>query len=521
MNVAALMADRGELGEQPAIITRGGRARTWLDVLRRRRDPAISFADLADAAARRAGVLRGFGVGEGSAVLLLVPVSVELYVSLIAVLHAGATAMFLDPSAGRGHVRDCCDVRTPDVVIGAGKALPLRWLGGPLREAVPTWLHLGGLAWPGVTPMPDGQPVPVADRDDDDPAVLTFTSGSTGKPKAAVRSHGVLRAQGEAVAAEFDLRAGEADLTTLPMFVLANLAAGVASVLPDVDLGRPGVADGATLARAVTRHGCTTTAGSPALLKRLAAHGASLPTLRGVFTGGAPVMPSLLDAVAAVPPGADVTAVYGSTEAEPIAAAPRSMLTDADRQTTRTGGGLLAGVPADVAEVRVIRDRTGTDLPSLLSEELDALTLPPNEPGEIVVSGPHVLPGYLNGVGDAATKIHVGGHVWHRTGDAGRFDDVGRLWLLGRCVARVGDVYPLQVEAALDGVVDRAALVEREGQRLLLVEPSAAVDAARAAIGDRVDEVRGIPAIPLDKRNNAKVDYPALRAMLDRETSLH
>ena len=52
------------------------------------------------------------------------------------------------------------------------------------------------------------------------------------------------------------------------------------------------------------------------------------------------------------------------------------------------------------------------------------------EPGEIVVAGGHVLPGYLNGEGDVETKFEVDGARWHRTGDLGYLDGAGRLWLL-------------------------------------------------------------------------------------------
>jgi len=69
-----------------------------------------------------------------------------------------------------------------------------------------------------------------------------------------------------------------------------------------------------------------------------------------------------------------------------------------------------------------------------------------------VVSGAHVLPGYLHGQGHQDTNARVGGNVWHRTGDAGHLDGGGRQWLLGRCAGRVTDagseLYPLAVEAA-------------------------------------------------------------------------
>src|SRR6185369_11013626 len=96
--------------------------------------------------------------------------------------------------------------------------------------------------------------------------------------------------------------------------------------------------------------------------------------------------------------------------------------------------------------------------------------------GEIVVAGGHVLRGYLHGHGDEETKIRVGDAIWHRTGDAGYLDDRGRLWLLGRCSARIvdarGTLWPFAVECAARAVegVERAALAEVDGGRVLALQ---------------------------------------------------
>ena len=88
-------------------------------------------------------------------------------------------------------------------------------------------------------------------------------------------------------------------------------------------------------------------------------------------------------------------------------------------------------------EVRILPDKWGEPIGSFTHAELEAQSLPAGETGEIVVSGPHVLGGYLHGRGDSETKFRVNGTVWHRTGDAGYFDDTGRLWLMGRCAVNI------------------------------------------------------------------------------------
>jgi acyl-CoA synthetase (AMP-forming)/AMP-acid ligase II len=148
--------------------------------------------------------------------------------------------------------------------------------------------------------------------------------------------------------------------------------------------------------------------------------------------------------------------------------------------------------------------------------------------GEIVVAGAHVLAGYWRGVGDAETKLRVGGVVWHRTGDLGVLDDRGRLWLLGRAAAAITDArgvaYPFAVECALrmrwPGL--RSAFVAHEGRRVLVVEDAGAPpDAAlRATLAwTTVDDVVRVRRIPLDGRHNSKVDYPGLRRLLARRAA--
>jgi acyl-CoA synthetase (AMP-forming)/AMP-acid ligase II len=142
-----------------------------------------------------------------------------------------------------------------------------------------------------------------------------------------------------------------------------------------------------------------------------------------------------------------------------------------------------------------------------------------------VVSGEHVLAGYLNGVGDGETKFRVDGRVWHRTGDSGYLDPRGRLWLLGRTGAVIrddrGELYPFAVECAARGIrgVTRTALLGRDGCRILFVQPSGSIPLDHAALGEtlawaRIDEIRELREIPLDRRHNAKVDYGRLAELV-------
>jgi olefin beta-lactone synthetase len=498
---------------------------------RRGVDVVTTFAQLDERSRRVAGLLREAGLGAGDPVLIFHPMSAELYVVLLGVFRVGAVAMFLDPSAGREHLERCCELQAPRALIASPKAHLLRVTSDAVRR-IPRKFVIG--SWlPGAVSLRRAENVsPLGNCEPCGPesaALLTFTSGSTGQPKAAVRTHGLLLTQHRVLERHLKLVPGEVDLTTLPIFLLANLASGVTSVIPDADLLRPGFIEAGPVLDQMRRLQVTRAAGSPAFFERLlAADDASkaLEPMRKIYTGGAPVFPKLLRQLQAVAPGAEVEAVYGSTEAEPIAHIAAANLSSDDHAAMLAGDGLLAGEPISEIQIAVLRDQWGKPLGQLTEAEFAQLNEATGNAGEIVVAGEHVLKGYLRGRGDEETKFRVGDTDWHRTGDAGRFDARGLLWLLGRCGARIKDargvLYPFAVECGAQEQpgVRRAALVAEGGRRLLAIEPEGdftpeQADSLREKLAwAHVAEVRVLPSLPMDARHNAKIDYPALRKLL-------
>jgi olefin beta-lactone synthetase len=492
-----------------------------------------TFADLDRLSAQAAELLVRKKLRPGDAVLVLHPMSAELYVALVAVFRLGMVVMALDPSAGLEHIERCCALRPPRALIASSKAHLLRLVSPALRR-IPVKFAIG---WPvpGATRWallnrfrPYAEVVTVAP---DTPALLTFTSGSTGRPKGAVRTHGFLLAQHAALEHSLGLVPGDVDVATLPIVLLANLGSRVTSLVPDADLRRPGFIEAEPVVRQMLEHRATSSVASPAFFERLALHcrarGITLPSLRKLFTGGAPVFPRLLDQLQEMAPNADVVALYGSTEAEPIAHLSRREIGPDDGAAMVAGRGLLAGPPVPEVSLRILRDQWGGSVGPFTRAEFDARCCAADEPGEIVVTGGHVLKGYLNGAGDEETKFRVEGETWHRTGDAGYLDARGRLWLLGRCVGRIDDargrLYPFAAETAAycDARVKRAAVVAHGGRRLLVLEWYDAtrpgdVEAIRRAVAwAHVDEIRVWPRVPVDNRHNAKIDYPELRRRLE------
>jgi acyl-CoA synthetase (AMP-forming)/AMP-acid ligase II len=522
MNTAELFLKQARLRpDAPAIIeTRNGK------------DRVLTFRELDDLSARGAALLRWRGLRSGDTALVFQPMSIDLYVALASLFRAGIVAMFLDPSAGRAHIAQCCALRSPDAFLGSPKAHLLRIVSPEIRR-IPRHFAFGGWPIPGAVSWtkglrqidPSSEVEPCAP---DTPALLTFTSGSTGQPKAAVRTHALLHAQHSALEESIHLQAGQMDLTTLPIFALANLASGVTSLIPEGDLRRPDAIRTSPIVRQIRRHRPSRCGASPAFFERLLSTRESFPEFTELYTGGAPVFPVLLDRMRNAARKARVVAVYGSTEAEPIAHIARDEMSREDILEMVQGGGLLTGVPESCVELRILRDHWGEPVGPFTAAEFAAECAPSCATGEIVVSGAHVLPGYLNGQGDAETKFRVDGKIWHRTGDCGYLDITGRLHLLGRANAKImssarATLYPFAVECAAreQPGVRRAALAEHNGKRILLIEPEKEIApnlsvVLRVLAWAELDDIRLWCRIPMDRRHNAKVDYAELKKRLDR-----
>jgi acyl-coenzyme A synthetase/AMP-(fatty) acid ligase len=452
-------------GERPAIIDRSGRK--------------LSFADLYFRAGFLADAWSKRGIGPGDRVLIAMGVTPDLYAALAALWRLGAVAVLPEPAMGLKGVRTALAAAEVKAWIGAGalRLLPL---------LVPRLLALKRL--PLANGMLRGTELS-PDWPDDHPALMSFTSGSTGRAKAILRSHGFLAAQNRAVGPLLASEGAEVDLVAFPVFVLANLGSGVTSVLPNWPLRRPDRAEPQAIRAHIAKHGVTRLLLPPVLAETLA--DAPLPvSVTTIFTGGGPVFPDVVERLSAQNPALRVMAVYGSTEAEPIAELEVSALSAADRARIDGGEGLLAGPPVSAVRVRIVED-------------------------EILVAGDHVVETYVDPADNAATKTRdESGTVWHRTGDGGRFDEAGRLWLLGRTQGRIAGLWPFAIEVAARSWpgVRRAALCPLEGKACLAIEGDTAHLAhwkvATAALG--VGKVVALRSIPLDRRHRSKVDYARL-----------
>jgi len=486
---------------------------------------SVTFAELSDeAASYRAGfVAEGFVPGDR--VILMFPVSLQLYSLVLGLLSGGMVVVLIDAGMGRKKITQAIADSGAVAIVSVNALLRYRWLLPSLWKLRMYSLDSSGFCMKraGRLRRETRSASPLADRSPVDHALITFTSGSTGRPKGADRTHGLLTAQHEALSQHFPHAADEIDMPCFPVVTLHNLCCGITTVLPPVDFGA--VADvepGALWSWAETQQ-VTRMSGAPAymepLIAALEAGQAAPQTLRTLGVGGGRVPTGLCRRSLAVLPGRACKVLYGSTEAEPISSASFEEVVAAE------GEGVLVGHVAQQAEVAIVQ------LPDELVI-LDDRGLGPylTEHGELLVRGPHVNRNYVdNEEADRANKLATqGGSVWHRTGDVGWRDAQGRLWLTGRVTDLVTVdgrvVHPFPVEQAAEQVVGlrRAALIDTGGPHFV-VEPQHAANksALEAAVRHFLAQrdlaelpIVLVEQIPMDRRHHSKIDRPALRATL-------
>lgn len=340
----------------------------------------LTHAGLHAAVESAAASLRAKGLPPGERVVLALPGSPEWAVAFFAILRAGLVAVPVVSDTPAPALEAIVARSRAAAVVGSRRAGAL---------AVETLLaRARALA-------------PLADRANEPLALLAFTSGSTGEPRAVELTHANLLANLAALLGARRAAPGDAFLSMLPPAHLFELMAGL---LAPLACGARIVYAGAPLVNRLVQSaredGITHVLTVPALLAALCREVGSEnvrerlgPTLRVVCVGGAALDPRLARLVARA--GIDVEVGYGLSEASPI---------------------VSLGLAAECPPGSVGRALAGVDV------RLDAR-------GEILVRGPSVMRGYWRDPAATAQVLHDG---WLSTGDLGRIDEQGFLFVTGR-----------------------------------------------------------------------------------------
>ncbi|MFD9635847.1 fatty acid CoA ligase family protein, partial [Streptomyces violascens] len=495
---------------------------------------SVGFAGFAHDVAACASGLRRRGVCRGTRTALLVPPGADLLTLVYAMLHIGAVPVVADPGMGLSRMLDCFQRVGVEAVVAVPQAHALRLLRPRAFAGVRSLIIVGrrdGRALRELIALGADRPLlrPL-ERGPDDLALIGYTTGSTGPAKPVELTVRMARGMARGIEEGHYTAAMESTLVTVPLMGVLDLAAGRTVVVPKMNMGKVGSADPALLTDAIQRFSVNAMFASPALLGPLQAHlsatGARVPSLRLVFSGGAPVRPELLGALRAVlPEEARVYSTYGATEALPVTLVESREALSGLAAGPAAGWGVCVGRPAPGIAVRTVVVDDGP-LPAWSPE----LPVEPGEMGEIVVSGDAVSPRYFRAPdADALHKIQDGERRWHRTGDIGWLDEKGHLWFCGRKSHRVrtadGDLHTVRCENLFNAHprVARTALVgfgpQGRQRPVLCVELAPGthrsewprIERELFRLGEDNPMTKPIthflphPAFPVDIRHNAKI----------------
>ena len=187
-----------------------------------------------------------------------------------------------------------------------------------------------------------------------DPAAIIFTSGSTGPPKGVLYTHEIFETQVAEIQREYDLHPGGADLACFALFGLFNSALGVTTVFPRMDFSHPPRPIPASCWTRPAIGKSSQAFASPAVWNKLSRYcvvqGEQIPTLRKIFSCGAPVPAEILHApyrcAMRLPKCTPPTA---RPESLPVATIAASEVLSETAEQTGTGAGVCVGRKFDMS----------------------------------------------------------------------------------------------------------------------------------------------------------------------------
>jgi long-chain acyl-CoA synthetase len=440
------------------------------------------------------------GFGRGDVLAIMLPNRVELLVAMFAAWRLGGAATPVNPVFTAHEADYQIEDSGARIVVNLEPDAPTAGRPAIHVDDMRTARH--------------GDAVPPVELASDDLALLIYTSGSTGRPKGVMLDHANAEAMSGTMAGHLRLTHEDHCMLILPLFhVNAIMVSALATLRSGGQLSVVGQFSASRFFDQVERLRPTYFSAVPTIYAVLV----SLPenvkpdtsSLRFVICGAAPVSQELLE---------KSQERYGFTMVE--------------------GYGLTEGTCASACNpVDGVR-KLGTVGPALPGQRIaiagpDGAHRPPGEVGEVLVSGPTVMRGYLNKPEATAETVIDG---WLHTGDVGRLDEDGYLTIVDRVkdmIIRGGEnIYPKEIEAVLAGVdgVLEAAVVGRIDEMYGEV-PVAYVSAypgsdlteeqlldhcrhhlTRVKVPERIDIVDALPKNPV-----GKIDKPTLRRSLQAQ----
>ena len=488
----------------------------------------VTYSELWERICDIAATLKASGFKTGDRIIIMAPVSIDLYALVLAMMASGITIVFVEFTMPLRKILDSMLQSGAKAIIGTRKLGIIRWFIPRLWSIEMICLNdqlpfCKSLKF--ILKKADSRDLDFYSYKGGESAIIAFSSGTTGRPKIANRTYDVTKAQLLNILNGVPNRKSYTSfLTNLPLFALSVLVDGRSNYLPALSLDQPGSYRSSRVAKQIFDNRISNVGCNPAFVEKLCESDSHLfDSVEALGVGGAPVFKPLARKIKKTFKKAVNRIGYGSTEAEPIA------YVDINEYLEEEGLGLLVGKPFSNMSVKVINPvkvpNSQTEPPVINLTEAECKA---GKIGNIIVRGPNVIDHYLDTASNIQMKlIDESGKKWHNTGDMGYIDPKGRIWLVGRsddavnCDGKI--VYPFVVESRvneLEGVKCSAFVYSQHHDSPVLAiisdrdSEALSLTPVFEELDIKVPKLVFLDALPMDARHHSKIDRKKLQTVL-------
>jgi long-chain acyl-CoA synthetase len=403
----------------------------------------FTWFEFADRVARAAGVLVGLGVKPGDRFGIISRNSFRHSELNYAGYWMGAVPVPVNNRLAPPEIRfilddaECGILAVEDIFADLMQTDELAPWSGRMFWIAPGTTNVDGPNYEAL--LVDADAAPLRDCGEDDDAILLYTGGTTGRGKGVRLTHRNIVSNALQLSKAMNVTGDDIYLHTSPMFHSTDLKSTVCTMM---GAGHSYLAEFSprNVLQAIERHGITIGSLVPTMIIRTLQYedfdNYDMSSLRLLSYGTSPIAVEWIRRIMERFEGVDLHQCYGLTETSPIL----SILDDNDhRQAVETGDYTRlgsAGQPLPGVDLRIVDDN-GDEVPT-------------GDAGEILIRAPSVAKGYHKRPEENAATFRDG---WLHTGDVGKVDEKGYLFMLDRKKEMVitggENVYTSEVEAVL------------------------------------------------------------------------
>lgn len=446
----------------------------------------ITFGALNVQSGQVAARLRRLGIGPGDRVAILYENALPAVVFFWGILKSGAQTVDVPALAGAGAIADILRESKSAALVVSERQLQKLASSAMLASLPRVLLTDGSLALGANTrrfAVHSREEICATEKSDSsrpsvhesDVAMIIYTSGTTGQPKGVMLSHENLISNLSASNTLMQLTSDASILVVVPLhFIHGRMQLLLHAMIGGTVYFSAGFHLPRQVLQEVIEYRVRGFSGVPyhfiTLLERTALCTTPLPSLRYVLVTGGAMSPEALRALSDALPGVAIHLAYGQTEASPRITylGPVEILTRADS----------IGRPLPGVRVEIVAE--------------DGSVLGVGEVGEIVASGPSIMRGYVSQDERASGKIDAQG--WLHTGDMGKMDAEGYVYLVGRkseMIKCAGErIFPREIEGIMNAhpAIFESGVIGMPDR--MLGEKIVACVVARPGMAVSVEEIR-------------------------------